>query len=95
MSLPLLKLPFLASVTWGINLTMTPPMPPPEKHESLEPTGIEIYLAPWFPVFAKVCGHYAAQVAEFHQKNATDFGVVCFLDCRILRVGCRFVDSIP
>ncbi|KAJ7592782.1 hypothetical protein C8J56DRAFT_929479, partial [Mycena floridula] len=48
----LLKIPFLASVLWGINFSMTSPNPPPKPEESLKPTGTEI-IAPRFPVLAK------------------------------------------
>ncbi|KAF9458768.1 hypothetical protein BDZ94DRAFT_66993 [Collybia nuda] len=58
----LLKLPFLISTTWGINFTMTPPQSPPPQKERVPPTGLEL-VAPWFPIVAKVGGHYVVQAS--------------------------------
>lgn len=60
----LLKLPFIASMTWGMQVTMSPPNPPPPLNEQVKPSGMEI-LAPWFPLAVKVGGHKTAQVSSF------------------------------
>lgn len=42
---------------------MSPPQPTPPKKEQIQPTGLEL-IAPWFPIVAKVCGHWVVQVTN-------------------------------
>ncbi|KAG7095608.1 hypothetical protein E1B28_006335 [Marasmius oreades] len=71
----LLKLPLLAGTTWGINLAMTSPNPPPPPNERVERVGVENKYLPWFTTWVPAIGKKTFWVLALCE-SATILGII-------------------
>jgi hypothetical protein len=61
----LTKIPFIFLATWGINMSFSPPNPPPPQHERFPSSPLEIPRLPqWGPIIVTVSNYSEDILAE-------------------------------